>query len=171
MPTRPHVRALHPLSVAVLATARSAPAPVAAADSTTDAARPLPAVADALPRDAAPMPLAFHVHALVAAVERGRALEAFEAFYADDVVMQENLDPPTVGKAANRERERAFASRIRAVHESRARLVLADGDRAVVHWVFDFTGADGVRLRFDQLWSASTRRATPPRRACARATG
>jgi ketosteroid isomerase-like protein len=97
------------------------------------------------------MPLAFHVRALVAAVEEGRALEAFERFYADDVVMQENLQPPTIGKAANRAREHGFAAHVRAVHESRAHLVLVDGAHAVIHWLFDFTGADGVRLRFDQL--------------------
>ncbi|MDF1505551.1 nuclear transport factor 2 family protein [Roseisolibacter sp. H3M3-2] len=98
-----------------------------------------------------PVPLPFHVHALVALVEQGRPLDAFERFYADDVVMQENLAPPTVGKGANRERERAFVARIRDVHESRARLVLVDGDHAVIRWLLDFTDADGVRLRFDQL--------------------
>ena len=34
----------------------------------------------------------------------GKALEAFEKFYADDLVMQENDQPPRIGKAANRER-------------------------------------------------------------------
>ena len=32
--------------------------------------------------------------------------EAFEKFYADDCEMQENSDPPTRGKDANREREK-----------------------------------------------------------------
>ena len=39
---------------------------------------------------------------------RGNALEAFEKYYAEDVVMQENELPPTIGKGANRERERDF---------------------------------------------------------------
>ena len=34
-------------------------------------------------------------------VLEGKALEAFEKFYHDDVVMQENELAPTVGKAAN----------------------------------------------------------------------
>lgn len=97
------------------------------------------------------MPDKAQVQALVTSVEQGRALEAFERFYADDVVMQENQLPPTVGKAANREREARFASRIREVHESRARLVLVDGDHAVVHWNFAFTDQDGLRICFDQL--------------------
>ena len=32
----------------------------------------------------------------------GKAMEAFEKYYADDIVMQENDQPPRVGKAANR---------------------------------------------------------------------
>jgi hypothetical protein len=38
----------------------------------------------------------------------GRSLEAFEQFYGDDIVMQENTDPPVVGKERNRAREQAF---------------------------------------------------------------
>ena len=38
----------------------------------------------------------------------GRALEAMEKFYATDVSMGENMDPPTVGLAANIEREKQF---------------------------------------------------------------
>jgi len=41
-------------------------------------------------------------------VLQGKAMEAFEKYYAEDVVMQENNFPPTVGKDANRERELAF---------------------------------------------------------------
>ncbi len=57
-----------------------------------------------LHRDSTSTSITPRVHAIVTAVEQGRALEAFETFYADDVVMQENLMPPTVGKAADRER-------------------------------------------------------------------
>lgn len=39
---------------------------------------------------------------------QGKAMEAFDKFYADDVTMQENSDPPTLGKAANHEREMQF---------------------------------------------------------------
>jgi ketosteroid isomerase-like protein len=97
------------------------------------------------------MPSRERVRDLVAYVERGRILEAIDEFYADDVVMQDNHAPPTVGKAANREREQAFAALIAEVHENRAAAVLVDGDRAVINWRFDFTGTDGTRYRFDQL--------------------
>ena len=38
----------------------------------------------------------------------GKALEAFDQFYHDDVVMQENDNPVVEGKAANRQREEDF---------------------------------------------------------------
>ena len=97
------------------------------------------------------MPSRERVQDLVAYVERGQILEAIDEFYADDVVMQDNHNPPTVGKAANREREREFGAMIAEVHENRAAAVLVDGDRAVIHRRFDFTGTDGKRYRFDQL--------------------
>jgi ketosteroid isomerase-like protein len=87
---------------------------------------------------------------LVRYVESNRILDAIDEFYADDVSMQDNLDPPVVGKAANRERERAFFGGI-TVHQNRALSVAVDGDQAVIHWLFEFTGGDGKRYRIDQL--------------------
>ena len=83
---------------------------------------------------------------LNAEILAGRALDAFETFYADDVVMQENDAEPTVGKAANRIREQAFFA---AVTEFRGAEVLAVGagdDVTFSHWRFDYTHRDwGVR--------------------------
>jgi ketosteroid isomerase-like protein len=87
---------------------------------------------------------------LVRYVEANRILDAIDEFYADDVSMQDNLNPPVVGKAANRERERAFFDGI-TVHQNRALSVAVDGDQAVIHWLFEFTGGDGKRYRLDQL--------------------
>lgn len=56
------------------------------------------------------MPARERVLDLVGRVERGDFLGAFEEFYADDVEMRGNLAPPTIGKEANRERERAFVA-------------------------------------------------------------
>ena len=39
------------------------------------------------------------VEDLIAKVVSGKALEAFDRYYADDVTMQENEQPPRVGKA------------------------------------------------------------------------
>ena len=97
------------------------------------------------------MPTKQRVQDLISYVERGRFPEGIAEFYADDVVMQDNLNPPTVGKAANVERERGFVAYIAELHESRALDVIVDGDRAVIHWLLDFTGTDGKRSRLDQL--------------------
>ena len=41
----------------------------------------------------------------------GKTLEAFEKFYADDVVMQDNDYPARVGKDVNRQYEESFCKR------------------------------------------------------------
>jgi ketosteroid isomerase-like protein len=90
------------------------------------------------------------VRALVARVEQGQVLEAIEEFYDADVVMQDNNNPPTAGRQANLERERAFFGAI-TVREQRALSVTVDGDRAAINWLFDFTGGDGKRYVMDQI--------------------
>jgi ketosteroid isomerase-like protein len=97
------------------------------------------------------MPSRSRVNDLIARVQQGAILEAIEEFYADDVTMQENRQPPTVGKAANRERERNFLASVARVHECRTPSVLIDGDRVVIHWILDYTATDGVRYSLDQL--------------------
>ena len=87
---------------------------------------------------------------LVALVEQGRMLEAIQTYYGDDVAMQENLDAPTVGLAANIERERAFFGSLRSV-KFRAASVFVEGNRAAINWIFDYTTAEGQRYRLDQV--------------------
>ena len=97
------------------------------------------------------MPDRSRVQELITYVESGRFPEAIERFYDDVVVMRENLEPPTVGRAANLARERTFTNYIAQLHESSAKAVLIDGDRVVINWILDFTGTDGKRSRIDQL--------------------
>ncbi len=97
------------------------------------------------------MPSKQRVQDLVSLVERGEFLQAFEEFYADDVVMQENGNPATVGKAANREREHGFVGSIEAIHENRAQSVVVDGDHVAIRWLAEYTFRGGARMRFDQV--------------------
>jgi SnoaL-like polyketide cyclase len=97
------------------------------------------------------MPARQRVQDLIAYVERGEFPEAIERFYDENVVMRDNLNPPTIGRAANVKRERGFKNYIATLHESSASDLLIDGDRVVIHWILDFTGTDGKRVRFDQL--------------------
>jgi ketosteroid isomerase-like protein len=101
-------------------------------------------------RDLHPTSTRSRVAQLVAYVESNRILDAIDEFYDENVSMQDNLDPPVVGKAANRERERVFFGGI-TVHQNRALSVAVDGDQAVINWLLEFTGGDGTRYRMDQL--------------------
>ena len=91
------------------------------------------------------------VTALVDQVLAGQALEAFDRFYAEDVTMRENNGEPTVGKAADRAREEKFFGSLEAFHGGSAPVVLVDGDRAMINWVFDVTFKGGQRVVMDQV--------------------
>ena len=96
------------------------------------------------------MPTRDQVTRLVRLVEANRILDAIDEFYDENVSMQDNLNAPVVGKAANRERERAFFGGI-TVHRHDALSVAIDGEQVVIHWLLEFTGGDGKRYRLDQL--------------------
>jgi ketosteroid isomerase-like protein len=91
------------------------------------------------------------VQELVGYVQAGRIPEAIERFYAEGVTMQENRRPPTVGKAANLARERAFGDSIERWHEVSARAVAVDGDQALIEWVFEYTTREGQRIRMEEI--------------------
>lgn len=75
----------------------------------------------------------------------GKAMEGFELYYDDDVVMQENETQPIIGKAANRERERDFFGRTRFHHVEVLGVTYGDNLTSVI-WHFDYTHPDwGVR--------------------------
>lgn len=81
----------------------------------------------------------------------GQALEAFEKFYADDIVMQENQDEPRKGKAANRAYEEQFFGSIAEFHGAKLGGVAVSGDRSFSEWTFDCTFEGGVRMTNDQV--------------------
>ena len=70
---------------------------------------------------------------------QGKALEAFEEFYHDDVVMQENDNPETVGKELNREREKDFFEAITEFRGARPLRVTVGENTTMVEWHFDYT--------------------------------
>ena len=86
-------------------------------------------------------PAATDVRALDAELNRmigeGRILDAFERFYADDVVMQENREPATRGKGANREREAQFVSSVEAFHGLRWLRTAVDGNASFAEYEMD----------------------------------
>lgn len=82
---------------------------------------------------------------------RGEAMEAFERFYADEVVMQENLDAPTVGKEANRAREQAFFGAIETFHGAELASAGAGEDVSFAELSFDATYKGGGRSTLTEV--------------------
>ena len=79
-------------------------------------------------------------------VLQGQALEAFEHFYAEEVVMQENEMEPTVGKTANRLREQEFLDNITEFRSARPLKVTIGQDITMVEWQYDYTHQEwGIR--------------------------
>jgi hypothetical protein len=77
------------------------------------------------------------VKELIALVEEGKALEAFDKFYADDLVMQENDTEPRIGKAANREFEEWFLNNVETVREYRSTGLLVGSNVSAIAWKVD----------------------------------
>jgi ketosteroid isomerase-like protein len=82
---------------------------------------------------------------------QGNALEAFEKYYAEDVVMQENELPPTIGKDANREREKEFFSKVVEFRGADVKAVAIGDGVSMVEWFFDYTHKDWGRRTYHQV--------------------
>lgn len=81
----------------------------------------------------------------------GQALEAFDTFYSDDVVMQENDGEARVGKASNRQYEENFFASIAEVHEFAMHSSAVGDDVSYSEWTFDVTFKDGNRVKMNQV--------------------
>lgn len=81
----------------------------------------------------------------------GKILEAFEKFYADNVVMQDNNYPARDGKEVNRQFEEAFVNGLTEFRGAKVVDTIISDNLAVVEWWFDYTHKDfGVR-NYSQL--------------------
>src|SRR5207248_9444342 len=80
-----------------------------------------------------------------------KVLEAFDRFYADDVVMQENSGEPCRGKAANRQRTLEWAETVSQFHAARLIGSAVSGDRAYSEWEYDVTYKNGTRHQMDEI--------------------
>ncbi|MCB9737349.1 MAG: nuclear transport factor 2 family protein [Deltaproteobacteria bacterium] len=81
----------------------------------------------------------------------GQAMAAFEEFYADGVVMQENDDEPCVGKDANRKREEQFFGSVEAFHGAELQASAVSGDTAFSQWSWDLTFKGAGRVQMNQV--------------------
>lgn len=87
---------------------------------------------------------------LNAMIAAGRAREAFEQFLDDDVVMQENADPPTRGKQANRRREAPFFEAVAKLEATLLGSATAN-DTSYSEWRYVVDFKDGSRWDFYQV--------------------
>lgn len=84
-------------------------------------------------------------------VLQGKAMEAFERYYHEDVVMQENETKPTVGKAANRRREEEFFAAITEFRGAKPLKVAVGESVTMVEWHYDYTHKDWGTRTYTQI--------------------
>lgn len=81
----------------------------------------------------------------------GKILDAFDKFYADDVVMQDNNYPARDGKEINRQFEEAFVNGLTEFRGAKVVNTIISDDLAVVEWWFDYTHKDFGTRNYTQL--------------------
>jgi ketosteroid isomerase-like protein len=81
----------------------------------------------------------------------GKIMEAFEKYYADDVVMQENSEEPREGKAANRKAEEDFMASVEAFNGASVKASAVNGDVTFSEWEMDITFKGGHRVKMNQV--------------------
>ena len=97
------------------------------------------------------MPTQYTVERFVALVEAGANVEAIEEFYAASATVQENDQPPRVGRQALVEHERKSLASVRSLRSTCVRPMFIAGDFVVLRWVFEYESTRGNRTRFEEL--------------------
>jgi len=91
------------------------------------------------------------ISALNDMIIQGENLDAFEKFYSDDIVMQENDEEPTIGKEANRKRETDFVNSIIEMRAARPLNVAIGEGVTMVRWYFDYTHEEWGSMKYTQV--------------------
>jgi len=84
-------------------------------------------------------------------VEAGKMMDAFEKYYHEDVVMQENENQPVIGKTANREREITFLNNIQEFRNASVNGIGIGNDISFVVWSYDYTHKEWGVKKFTQV--------------------
>lgn len=85
------------------------------------------------------------------AILSGKAMEAFEEHYDENVTMQENLEQETKGKAANRARELEFFKAVEAWHGGEVLASAVTDDVSFSEWRMDVTFKGAGRITMAQV--------------------
>ena len=81
----------------------------------------------------------------------GKILEAFDKFYDENVVMQDNDYPARVGKAENRKFEELFVTGLTEFRGARLLNTIVSEGLSVSEWFFDYTHKDFGSRTYTQL--------------------
>ena len=83
----------------------------------------------------------------------GKLLEAFDKYCHDDVLMQENNEPPRIGKAENYAFEKAFVDAIATWNDIQIKAVTMNEEEGIsmIVFFFDVTYKDGTRYAREQV--------------------
>lgn len=96
-------------------------------------------------------PLLEKINDLNLLILQGKIMDAFEKYYADEIIMQENEDDLRIGKEINRKHEEAFSSNITEFRSAEVKNVIVSDNLTVVEWDFDFTHKDWGDRKFTQI--------------------
>ncbi len=88
---------------------------------------------------------------LIHYIQNGRILDAMSEFYAPDVRMQENGNAPTVGLAANIEREKQFLAGVKEWKSFDVLSKAATNDVSFVENRLEFVATSGTLVRMQQV--------------------
>ncbi len=86
-------------------------------------------------------------------IGQGKLLDAFDQYYAENVVMQELGEAPREGKVANREYEEKFLSSVEGFHGMGVTNIVSDEATGIVmleNWM-DATLAGVGRIKMEQV--------------------
>ena len=84
-------------------------------------------------------------------ITAGDILGAFDTYYDDNVVMQENTTEPRVGKPTCRQYEEAFLASVEQFHGATLLGSAVNGDLSYAEWEFDATYKGAGRIRQAQV--------------------
>lgn len=88
---------------------------------------------------------------LVELTTAGKAMDAFEKFYADTIDKADLDGVVAVGKAVNRQIGLDLIAKITATREFSCRGTVVSGNRAFIIWYIDFDHADFGPLIFNEV--------------------
>ena len=83
----------------------------------------------------------------------GKLLDAFEKYYADNVVMDEPNSGKREGKDANREYEKKFLSMVKEFHDAGVTAIASNEEtgKVLIESFMDVTFQDGNRVKMEQV--------------------